>query len=289
MKIRLNIGGAFAKKTQLVTYIFNNRHLLDKFEITVFDGINNCPWNGGRINRDIMYDDSIIDFYYRNKISIALTFTNPVIDLTCETGNHLLEKFHRTGNCIITVNDALREYVKTKYPKFKHTRSITSFGKIKIPMSDSNFDRYKKLEEQYDYIVPRMEHVFDDRFIELNMSKYEVMVNDTCVYGCPLYGEHFEKIAEQNRLYEKPWHDANPEEMKKIEGCWLPHFDPCIGHKPDIIKYGDNYGMDLTIGKIKRLMTAGVTNFKITGREMSITQYQNELNMYLQPLYEAID
>ena len=287
-KIRINLGGAFAKKTQLLPYILKNKSIVSSFNLTVFDGINNCSWNGGRINRSISYDDSTIDFYYRNNINIALTFTNPTINLEDQIGNHLLEKFHRDGNCIISVNDELRSYIAHEYPRYKHTRSITSFGDISIPMSNEDFDRYKSLEDQYDYIVPRMEHVFDKRFKDLNPDKYEVMVNDTCLYGCPLYKEHFEKIALQNTLYEKPWEEGDPEEMYKIEECWLPNFNPCNGHAGNKKKYGEDYGMDLTIKQIKRLVDVGVKNFKITGREMTIDQYNGELNNYIKPLYESM-
>jgi hypothetical protein len=288
-KIRLNIGGAFAKRTQLIPYIFKNKKILQYFNLTVYDGINSCSWNGGRINRDISYDDDIINFYYRNKINIALTFTNPIINLNDTTGNHLLEKFHVHGNSIISVNDQLRKYIKKNYPKYKHIRSITSFGNIDIPMSDSDLDRYKSLEKDYDYIVPRMEHVFDERFEQLNMRKYEIMVNDTCIYGCPYYKDHFEQIALQNRLYKKPWSEADSAELRKVEECWLPNFDPCVGHLPTVKKYGENYGMDLTIKQMNKLIGRGISNFKITGREMTSEQYEGELNNYLMPLYESLD
>ena len=103
-KIRFNVGGAFAKKDQLILFFFRNEDILEKYDITVYDGTNNCQWNGGRINRDISYTDKAINFYYRNNITIALTFTNPVIDLGDKVGNELLEKFHKSGNIIISIN-----------------------------------------------------------------------------------------------------------------------------------------------------------------------------------------
>ena len=288
--MRFNIGGAFAKSVELKLYFVKNKPLIKKFDITVYDGINNCAWNGGRINRDICYDDDTIDFYYRNNISIALTFTNPVIDLSDEIGNMLLEKFHKKGNVIISVNRDLLDYIKGHDPLYKHTRSITAFGSISVPMSDKDMDTYKELEPYYDYIVPRCEHIFDERFIELNQKKYEVMLNDTCLYNCPYYGVHFEKIAEQNRLYTKPWKDAGHDKMYEVEECWLSDrstylessaFEPNVGHQPTIKKHGEYYGMDLKIGQIKSLMHRGIDNFKITGREMTFEDFNDELNLYL--------
>lgn len=288
--MRFNIAGAFSKSNELQIYIFRNKHKLKNFDITVYDGINNCSWNGGRINRDVIYNDNTINFYYRNNITIALTFTNPVIDLTDPTGNILLEKFHKKGNIIISVNEDLVQYVKDKYPLYKHTRSITGFGSISIPMSDVDIKLYERLEKIYDYIVPRCEHVFDDRFIELTQSKYEVMLNDTCLYNCPYYGEHFKEIAKQNQIYKRPWKEAGVNSMTRIEECWLSDrsdylsstgFDPDTGHARTIEKLGNNYGMDLKYEQIKQLMNRGVTSFKITGREMSSNDFNHELDLYL--------
>ena len=102
--MRFNIAGAFSKNKELKLYLFKNKDIIKNFDITVYDGINSCAWNGGRINRDILYDDKTIEFYYRNNISIALTFTNNVIDLNDKEGNKLLEKFHKEGNVIISAN-----------------------------------------------------------------------------------------------------------------------------------------------------------------------------------------
>jgi len=292
--MRFNIAGAFSKSKELRLYFFNNKNIIKNFDITVYDGINNCSWNGGRINRDICYDDKVINFYYRNNISIALTFTNPVIDLTDKTGNELLKKFHKKGNVIITANETLLNYIKEKYPLYKHTRSITSFGKINVPMTDDDFNLYKRLEKLYDYIVPRCEHIFDKRFIDLDQNKYEIMLNDTCIYNCPYYGIHFEEIAKQNRLYKKPWVDAGQKEMYEVEECWLSErstykkpkgFDPNIGQEKVIKKLGDSYGMDLKTSQIKQLIKQGVNNFKITGREMTFEDFSSELNIYLKDVY----
>ena len=243
--MRFNIAGAFSKNKELKLYFFKNKDIIKKFHITVYDGINSCRWNGGRINRDIVYDNSTIDFYYRNNISIGLTFTNPVIDINDKVGNELLKKFHKEGNVIITANLQLLKYIKEKYPLYKHTRSITSFGKITLPMDDKDFEHYKYLEKYYDYIVPRCEHVFDKRFKELDQSKNEIMLNDTCMYNCPYYGEHFEEIAKQNRLYNKPWKEGGDKKMFEIEECWISEkstykkpkvFDPDIGHEKTINK-----------------------------------------------------
>jgi hypothetical protein len=291
--MRVNIAGAFSKWQSLLPYIVKNKNVFRGFDVTVYDGIDNCAWNGGRINRDITCSDMVMDFYYRNNISIALTFTNPVVNISDRVGNELLEKFHKADNVIISINTKLREYIKKNFPLYKHTHSITGFGKISVPMCDDDVVKYQKLEQHYDYIVPRCEHVFDDRFGELNVTKYEVMLNDTCVYNCPYYGEHFKKIAEQNRKFDKPWLQGGQDKMKNIEECWLSNqssykqpsfFNPEEYDNKDREKHGDSYGMDLNMGQIKRLLHQGVDNFKITGREICPSSYLPEMDKYISML-----
>lgn len=280
MTIRYNLAGAFAKKKLLKMFFVRNRDLLEKYSFTLYDGINNCPWNGGRINRDITYDDDTISFYKRNNISIAMAFTNPIIDLDDPIGNHLLEKFHHENNYIISRNIDLRHYVKENFPKYKHTRSITSFDNISVPMSDNDFDRYRELEQYYDVIVPRCEHVFDERFCDLDISKYEVLVNDTCIYNCPLYTQHFDAISLQNTLYKKPWEQGGHKCMHSIEECWIPGFNPDEGQLSAQKKYGDKYGMDLSAEQVQSLINVGVKQFKIAGREMTYEDYEGHLVKY---------
>lgn len=279
-KIRFNIAGAFSKKDQLMMFFFKNKDILNDYSFTVYDGINNCKWNGGRINRDIQFDQQAIDFYYRNRISIALTFTNPIIDIKDPVGNLLLEKFHQEENYIISVNDELRDYIKSEFPKYKHTRSITGHGCINSPMTSKDVEWYKSLEDKYDVIVPRSEHIFDQMFTSLSQHKYEIMLNDTCMYNCPFYDQHFKMIALQNTLYTKPWRE-NSKVMESIEECWLPNFDPDVGHEATKNKLQDDYGMDLTNKQMQRLIGRGVTDFKITGREMKYGDFEHELNTYL--------
>jgi len=279
--VTFNIAGAFANFKPISLFFLRNKDLLSQHSFIVYDGINNCRWNGGRINRDISYSDEIINYYYRNNIGIALTFTNNIIDLEDSVGNSLLEKFHRDGNRIILVNEELRKYVRKNYPKYEITHSITGLGTISVPMSDSDFDRYVDLEKKFDFIVPRSEHIFDERFPMLDPKKYEIMLNDTCVYNCKYYGEHFLQIAKQNRMDGNPWEALGESHCKKVEECWIPDFDFTTGDKEAMALHQEDYGMDLKKNQIFRLIDQGVTNFKISGREMTSDFFNIELRSYL--------
>lgn len=260
--MRYLLAGAFSRSLALVRFIgqYNG-----DAKLVVYDGINHCKWNGGRINRDIEYRDGLIDYYYKRGISIALTFSNPVIDLTDEVGNHLLKKFHADGNCIILVNDDLRQYIREKFPKYQLIYSITGTGHISVPMDDAGVSFYRDLETKYDWIVPRFEHIFDPRAIELDCTKWEVMLNDTCIWNCKHFDEHFKAIAHEN-TEGRPY-------TAEIEECWVKGFDPNI-----ISKYNC---MDIDSVHVAKLKRMGVHSFKITGREMDDDTYFKELIKYV--------
>jgi len=261
--MRYLLAGAFSKTVPLIKFL--SQKMVDTNQLIVYDGINKCSWNGGRINRDVYYNDAMIDFYYSKGISIALTMSNHNINLSDETGNHLLEKFHREGNALIIVNDDLRKYVREKFPKYDLIFSITGMGLLNIPLQDSDIAWYKDLESKYDWIVPRFEHIFDPRANELDPTKWEVMLNDTCVYGCKHYDAHFKAIADENTA-GRPY-------SKEIEECWLPKFDPSKDSKYEC--------MDIKPDAMRRLKEMGVKSFKITGREMQDDEYYGELMRFV--------
>ena len=258
------IAGAFSKFKELSLFILKNKIT----DITVYDGVSNCSWNGGRINRDVTFNQAQIDFYYKRNIGIALTFTNHEIDLSDETGNYLLETFHKKGNKIILVNDELRCYIRKSYPLYDLTYSITGTGHLNIPMQQSDYNFYKDLEFKYDLIVPRMEHIFDPLFLKLDQSKYEIMLNDNCAWGCPKYKEHFEAINNQNKTLS-PWTTLGSDHCTKIEECWLPKFNPDIDSK--------HKEMDINLETQKELFSRGIKHFKISGRELSDINFRYEL------------
>jgi hypothetical protein len=150
-------------------------------------------------------------------------------------------------------------------------------------MQEYDINFYKQLEDDYDYIVPRFEHIFDDNFIKLDQSKYEIMLNDTCVYNCKYWKEHFEADAKINRICagKNPWETLGYNKCHKIEECWLKDFDPNIGDLETIKKYASNYGMDLKKDQINRLINQGINRFKIMGRENTKEELFESVNNYL--------
>ncbi len=70
-----------------------------------YDGVNNCPWNGGRSNIvSNTWNDAVIEEYYQYGHRVAMTFSNGDIDISNEIGNKLLEKLSAQDNYIILRN-----------------------------------------------------------------------------------------------------------------------------------------------------------------------------------------
>jgi collagenase-like PrtC family protease len=138
-------------------------------------------------------------------------------------------------------------------------------GLLNIPLQDKDIEFYKKLEENYDWIVPRFEHIFDPRSNELDKTKWEVMLNDTCVYGCKHWDAHFKAIADENTA-GRPY-------SKEVEECWLPKFDFNKDSKYEC--------MDIKPLAMEKLIKDGVRSFKITGREMKDDEYYGELMRFV--------
>lgn len=234
-------------------------------DICVFDGCGNLPWNGGRVN---LYNEpfNLTKYkYFQSKgIGFYMTFSNDIIDTSNSEGNKILDILNKgKNNGVIISDDNFRLYLRENYPNLKICLSITSFKDISVP------ENIKELENNYDLICPRFEMIFNPDFLKvINPKKYKIMLNDTCKYGCKLWRKHFSEISRVNRE-----NNLNIEEQKKIQECWLPNFDPNIESEYEC--------MDLSKDAIEKCKKIGYEHFKISGREMTDTDFREELSRYL--------
>lgn len=283
--IKLNIAGAVAHYDEFIKKIPVLNLIHKDLSFNVYEGPNLCHWNGGRINRDITITPEIIQKYNKLGITVSFTFTNPVIDLSDAVGNKLLtwldesQKLYGLKNKIILINEDLRRYLRNNYD-FELIYSITGHPSD-TKITDNLLKRYKNLESKYDWIVPKFEVVFEPHFYNvLDTSKYELLINDTCIYSCPYYSEHFQKIAEPNAVSKNPWKELGAAHCYEVEECWLPKFDPDVGRKEHQDKYGERMGMDYTTDMIVKAKALGYTSFKISGRENPTTAIIEEIGIF---------
>jgi len=278
----LNIGGAFSHN--LIPFILKNK-LNKRFNLTLYDGVNNCSWNGGRINRDIYITQEDIEKYNKHHISIAFTFSNPEIDLKDKKGLELLrwldnsQKKYNIQNEIILINEDLRNFLRQNY-NFKLKFSVTGHDLKAYPdkeLQKKYLNYYKNLKDKYDIIVPKMEHIVQDWFLDQLLNQYEIMTNDTCVPDCPYYKRHFEEIARFNIIFKdkKAAYDFNKSLAYNVEECWIPSFDP------DNELTSCKTGMDLDKELIKKAKRLGYKKFKVTGRENKLDDLITDINIFI--------
>jgi len=291
--VNLNVGGAVVhyntfSKMLPVSGIRNR-----KVKFTVYDGPNLCQWNGGRINRDISLTLEMVEGYNKFGITVALTFSNPTIDIHDPIGNNLLSLIDETGkrfgvrNKVILVNEELRKHI-IKYHDLELIYSVSGHPSD-VVVTDMFIQRYKELETLYDWIVPKFEVVFEPVFYNnVDTSKYELMLNDSCMYACPHWSTHFKSIAMQNTLSKNPWEEIGHKHCYKTEECWLDDFNPHVGSEEDRKLYGEKMGMDYTPAMIGKAISLGYRSFKISGRENPIKTISSEVQGFLKEVNEFI-
>lgn len=278
-KIHWNISGAFSKFRDISSYALKNGMLRKYKKITVYDGIENCVWNGGRLHNGTLYNAQAHKFYQSLGWGINLTLTNAIIeDLSDEKGNWLLETFHEEGNSIILVNEELRKYIRKNFPKYKLIYSITGCGNTEFPFTPKDIAFYKDKQDNFDCIVPRSDHNFDPGLDQLDGDKLELLINEECVFNCPKYMEHFDEVNERN---SQDTSNASEEEIVRIHNCKLDCGELEKKAAFDKEMLGDLYPFNLNSKQVLTLIDRGHTNFKLRGRDESQGSFNYFLNKYI--------
>ncbi len=245
------------------------REILKDINIEVYDSPP-FEWNGGRLNRDVLIN---IKTYNNMKIPVYYTFTNYNIDLTNKKGLSLLNELDNKldndcKNGVICVNDSLNVFVKNN-TSLTRVCSIIKHD-IDITNIEECLKYYLDLEKKYDRIVLRSEHALIPEIYEnINLSKYEILFNEKCIYNCPIWKEHYAKVSafnSQNKI-------ANEKNIEDIEICPIQQD---YGNTFDSLKIREN-----DMSYFNSLLEIGYNNFKIAGRGRHIKEVLDILkNMY---------
>ena len=238
-------GGVVYPKEQILSCIVQAKIKFRDSKFNVFDCTHNHPWCGGRDNiKELRLTEELLNYYNSKNIGFYITFSNYIIDVNDKLGNQILEMLNQNSlNGVIIGNAKFNKYVRQNYKNLKTVRSITTITYI------TTLETYKKYEDQYDLIVPRVEHILEDWFIEgvTNCNKYELLLNDFCYHNCPYYEYHYRITADRNRLNL----DID------VKKCLMT----------DKYKVSDL----ITKDQFKRLLDKGFTNFKLAGRSGELT------------------
>jgi len=177
---------------------------------------------------------------------------------------------------VILVNESLRRYIREKFPLYKIIFSTTGAIGAKYPMSEKTFNLYEKNLESCDILVPSSDNNYDARLRDLDISRIEILVSDSCVLNCPKRDLHYSLNAAANRG------ESSLEETLKLKSKCLLNQKVSDQNKKlmrSVLK--DRYPYFLYPYQIKGLLNEGFSNFKIQGRDSDDTTYLYFLNRYL--------
>lgn len=245
--ITWHIGGAVSYPKELLKYAL----MLMEFgyRVKVYDAAFTSLWNGGRIpfNRNTRYKDFIaaIDLFNSHGIGVDATFTGNVEEheLSNFECNTVLEKLARNQiNGVIVSEQRLYDYIRRYYPELSITSSITSV----IP----------KIQGCDYYAVNPDFNMRLDELVGLEFDKIQVLVNENCYQNCAERGQHYKFLSQQMKRFDKTYEDI------------------CICKNQN----GDRFKMRLGLEQIKVLQEAGISHFKLQGRQDHI---ENEIGPYI--------
>lgn len=242
------------------------------YNFRVFGAVRS-KWSGGRPSKvrtqDKGYVTRLLSHLVANDVTPALTLSNCGItkdDLKDSFCNFLLDLGYELGCDFIIASDLLYEHIKNKYPDascvasvIKPTHKFQAPGKINSYDSEEELNYYNELIDKYEKVVVRPEYAINsleahkDRIKD--MSKIEVLVNQSCKPDCPLAIEHYQ------------YH----EKMEITETITLPPF-LCFKDRVNMTcEEAVKSSLMMTQEQIDNLVeNVGVKKLKLQGRSMNL-------------------
>ena len=266
------VGGGLRYYKEIYQYLKKKKetynlkhHLVD----SVYDSPHGLIWNGGRepVFSNLCLDDYIemIDSYNKEGIGFYFTFSNVLIrkrHLSNDLCNYVLKKTEREMNGVIVSSEKLRAYIKKEYPKFQIKASVCKVDR-----------NYKKLLNKHDIVV--LQHGDNKNYnlikrLGKDVSRVEVLVNETCPPFCPYQKMHNEGISKRN-----------------IESIYIHKHKNVVGCYVKVLKVEGEFENVLNFKDIENLYNLGIRNFKIQGRDISPQFVVNEMEKYIEkPLFQ---
>lgn len=242
-----------------------NRSLIS----SVYDTHHGLRWTGGRelMPFEWSIDESIkrVKEYNKLGVSFEVAFNNTLLkknDLKDEYCNYFLKGVHNKMNSVIVASDLLKNYLRKNYPKFKLAASIC--------FCEKSIKGYEKLFKKYDMVIlhPDLNRDFDfiKKISPVNRERLCVLINEECVPNCLFRKEHYKKISQ-----------------KALEQIYINkhiNFFECLMRKRK--KIIENNPMPLKEEEVKSLISLGIKNFKIQGRQLKFDYIANYIRDYIE-------
>ena len=210
-------------------------------------------WNGGR-NMIAGFSskpevEQVIKSYNQRGIPARFTWTNVLLEEkhVYDTYCNMIMKAGDNGmNQVLVNRPCLEDYIRKEYPRYKLISSTTK----RILNTD---DILRELDKGYFLVVLDYDLNHNEKVIEKILpyaDKIEILVNETCMPGCPKRSEHYVEIARHQLEFDPtikfPCADTSPDKRTLAKTMTRPTF--------------------MTNDDVKRYSEMGFKNFKIVGR-----------------------
>ena len=199
---RFNVAGMFCYD-QVVLFFLKVVELAFGCRVGI-DAVHGAPtvlWNGGRFTHGTFHPADFaaaLDSLYSRGGGCFLTFTNQLLepgDLDDAACNLLLDSIAQRPelNGVIVNSDLLSRYIAGRYP---HLRQVASVTKVVAEGGQGDASYYNELGKRfYRYVVHPDDHQDARLLDQLDRTQAEILLNESCLRGCPRRPRHFEAIA----------------------------------------------------------------------------------------------
>ncbi|HKM35601.1 MAG TPA: hypothetical protein VJY54_12810 [Lachnospiraceae bacterium] len=225
-------------------------------------------WNGGRYTNGDQCDARFVQEVVKNinaqGVPVRYTFTNPLIteiDLDDPYCNFCMKTADNGMNEVLVFSPILEEYIRKNYPSYKINSSTCKEIKDMKVLEE-------ELEKDYSLVV--LDYNLNNQFDLLSQikqkEKCEILVNACCVPNCSRRAEHYQMIANQQRITLK---NRKCPADKQIP---VPGWHCEYGEKNSIYTIQE-YSTFISPDAIwEKYIPMGFNNFKIEGRTANLFQ-----------------
>lgn len=146
---------------------------------SVFGFVEYTPLYGGRPFYGEELSEADVQYLYGNRIGLRLPLTNGYLTPSVwESQVEFLEKYHKKGNSVITVNDEFARFIKKEFPNYQLELSV-----IRELKTLQEVDSAMAL---YDTVVLHGKwNVSDDLHAIPEKSRIRLFLTTGCGYNCP--------------------------------------------------------------------------------------------------------
>lgn len=229
-------------------------------------------WNGGRYipgGFSMERAKEVIKEINLRGIKLAFTFTNCLLEekhLEDKDCNEVLEfaASQEVKNSVIINSPLLEEYIRKNYPNIGLILSTTRELKTVEALN-------KALDQDYELVVIdyNMNHDWDELAKIKDKKRIEFLVNACCKEQCPVRGEHYRFVSEQQL------NNNDPKAIEKL-GKWN-----CPSSSANYFTF-KNYPNFMGIEEIRtKYVPMGFEHFKLEGRGTNTTHLLEQYVQYM--------